>query len=825
MDEKFKKFIPADDVYLFNTGNARKAWLCYGCRYIPELKAHRFIVWAPNAQNVSLVGDFNGWDRYATPMEKMDGGIWVTFVEGLNDCALYKYCIFSKDGRQTFKADPFAAFSQWGMETASIVWNGGSFKWSDSKFMKKRAKQNFMDTPMSIYEVHLGSWKNLEGGITYRNLGDALAEYCVDMGYTHVEIMPVTEYPYPASWGYQVTGYYCPTSRYGNPDDFKYFIDRLHAAGIGVIMDWVPAHFPKDEHGLAYFDGTAQFECKEKRMAEHPDWGTLIFDYASSQVQSFLISSACKFFEEYHIDGIRVDAVSSMLYLNYGRNDGAYTPNKDGGYINLDAVEFFKKLNTAVLTSYPGAVTIAEESTAFPLITAPPEVGGLGFCLKWDMGFMHDTIDYMELDPYFRSFNHNRLTFSMMYAFSENYVLAYSHDEVVHGKKSMLDKMSGEYDQKFASLRALYGYQFAHPGKKLNFMGGEIGQFIEWNWEKELDWMLLDFPRHAEMQRWYRELNKLYTSTPALYMIDHSWDGFKWLNVDDAGRSSIAFMRMAPQQDSYIVCVCNFTPVDYEGFTFGLPKQGTLKEILSSDAVEFGGKGMLNTKAIRSRKKPFLDMEHSAEINLPAMSTLFFRYKITKPRAEKEDKASKKAPAAEAAEKTTALKKAEPKALEKIGTRELEPVGKRELETIGTRELSVKEDKPEKASKKEETKVKAEPEKKASSKKAAEKKQEIVEEPAVQMEIFDILDESDVKAEPEIEVELVEEPAEEVKAEPEIEVELVEEPAEEVKAEPEIEVELVEEPAEKKSQAGGRNKNTSKAKLKKAAKQNKKKKK
>lgn len=632
MDEKYLKFIPADDVYLFNTGNARKAWLCFGCRYIPELKAHRFIVWAPNAKSVSLLGDFNSWDREALHMEKLEGGIWAVFVEGLEDGSLYKYCIADTKGKQTLKADPFAAYSQWGGETASRVWSGGNYKWNDGKYMESRASQNFMTAPMSIYEVHSGSWKDLEGGINYRNLGDALTDYCKDMGYTHVELMPVTEYPYDASWGYQVTGYYAPTSRYGNPDDFKYFVDKLHRAGIGLIMDWVPAHFPKDEHGLASFDGTPIFECKERRMAEHPEWGTLIFDYGSSQVQSFLVSSACKFFDEFHIDGIRVDAVSSMLYLNYARKDGEYTPNKDGGYTNLDAINFLRKLNSTVLTSYPGAITIAEESTAFPLVTAPPDAGGLGFCLKWDMGFMHDTLDYMALDPYFRSFNHNRLTFSMMYAFSENYVLAYSHDEVVHCKKSMLDKMSGEYEQKFASLRTLYGFQFAHPGKKLTFMGGEFGQFIEWNWEQQLDWLLMDYPKHQEMQRWCRELNKLYTNNPALYMVDHSWDGFKWLNVDDSGRSSIAFLRLAPEQDSYIVCVCNFTPVKYEGFTFGLPKPGTLKEILSSDETRFGGKGELNSKSIRTRKKGFLDMANSAEITLPAMSAVFFRYKVSKPR-------------------------------------------------------------------------------------------------------------------------------------------------------------------------------------------------
>lgn len=636
MEEKYLKHIPWDDIYLFNTGKARKAWLCYGCNYVAELKAHRFIVWAPNAKAVSLVGDFNGWDRQTNPMEKLEGGVWALFMKGLEEGQRYKYCVDGADGRQILKTDPFAALSECAEKTASIIWNGGRYSWGDREFMRRRAKRRFMESPMSIYEVHPGSWKDFEGGVSYRALADALADYCSDMGYTHVELMPVTEYPYAGSWGYQVTGYFSPTSRYGSPDDFKYFVDRLHRSGIGLIMDWVPAHFPKDEHGLALFDGSPQYECKERRMAEHPEWGTLIFDYGSDQVKSFLISSACKFFEEFHIDGIRVDAVSSMIYLDYGRREGEYTPNKDGGHINLHALDFMRELNTAILTQYPGAVTIAEESTAFPLITAPPDVGGLGFCLKWDMGFMHDTIDYMELDPYFRSFNHNRLTFSMMYAFSENYVLAYSHDEVVHGKKSMIDKMSGDYDQKFASLRTLYGYQFAHPGKKLCFMGGEFGQFIEWNWQKELDWVLLDYPRHQELKSFCRELNRLYTSWPAMYRVDRSWDGFKWLNVDDSDRSSVAFMRMAPDQES-VVCVCNFTPVAYEGFVIGLPVPGTLKEILSSNESRFGGSGEGNPRALRSRKKPFMDMENSTALYLPPMSVQFFRFRPRKQRNAKKD--------------------------------------------------------------------------------------------------------------------------------------------------------------------------------------------
>ena len=634
MDQKHLAHIPRDDIYLFNTGNARKAWLCFGCRWIPELEKYRFLVWAPNAKNVSLVGDFTGWENWA--MEKLEGGVWACFADNAQVGQCYKYRITGPDGKTVMKSDPFAMYAQSGEDTASLVWDGGHYVWHDGNYMTHRAFQNFMTEPMSIYEVHLGSWKTPEGGLNYRSLGEELAAYCKDMNFTHVELMPVTEYPFDGSWGYQVTGYYAPTSRYGNPDDFRYFVDTLHQAGIGVIMDWVPAHFPRDEHGLRLFDGTPLYECKEKRMAEHPEWGTMIFDYASDQVQSFLVSSACLFFEEYHIDGIRVDAVSSMLYLNYARRDGEYTPNREGGYINLDALDFLRKMNEAVLTTYPGAVTIAEESTAFPLITAPPDDGGVGFCLKWDMGFMHDTLDYMTLDPYFRSFNHSKLTFSMMYAFSENYVLAYSHDEVVHGKYSMVNKMSGDYDEKFANLRALYGFQFAHPGKKLTFMGSEFGQFIEWNWKQPLDWLLLQYPRHQEMQAWMRELNRLYRTWPALSRQDHGWEGFEWLNVNDSQRSSIAFMRISGTEDHNVICVCNFTPVDYEGFVFGLPQDGTIKEILNSDDFRFGGKGKGNPKAIRAKHESFLEHPWSAAITLPALSALFFEFRPRKPRGKKD---------------------------------------------------------------------------------------------------------------------------------------------------------------------------------------------
>ena len=635
MNQEWLPYIPSDDIYLFNTGNSRKAWLSFGCRYIPELKLHRFLVWAPNARSVTVTGDFNSWHWDDTPLERVPGGCWVAFVPGVWHGARYKFCIEGCDGRRILKADPFAAFSQHTSETASIVYDHSEFSWNDRDYMDRRAKRDFMTAPMSIYEVHVGSWRSLPGfRPVYREIADELADYCKEMGFTHVELLPITEYPYDGSWGYQVTGYYAPTSRYGDPDDFCYLVDKLHQNGIGLIMDWVPAHFPKDEHGLARFDGGPQFECKEERMANHPEWGTLIFDYASDQVQSFLVSSACKFFEEFHIDGIRVDAVSSMLYLNYGRRDGEYTPNREGGNINLGAVDFLRKLNSTILTGYPGAITIAEESTAFPLISAPPDVGGLGFCFKWDMGFMHDTLDYMALDPLYRKYHHDKLTFSMMYAYSENYILAYSHDEVVHGKRSMLDKMSGDYEQKFSSLRTLYAFQFAHPGKKLTFMGSEFGQFIEWNWQQPLDWLLLEYPKHEAMRRYLRELNRIYTGTPALYQIDHSWDGFQWLNVNDRDRSAVAFMRMAPQQKSYLVCACNFTPVAIPGFIVGLPEDGTLTELMSSNEQRFGGTGVHSAEKIKALKEPFTNLPYSAAIDLPPMSAVYYIF-TKKPKGRK----------------------------------------------------------------------------------------------------------------------------------------------------------------------------------------------
>ena len=622
--DKVKRTLTAEELAAFHEGWCMDAWKYFGC-HETEDGAQRFAVWAPNAKYVSLVGDFNNWDRGKDPMERLSDGTWVLVKEGLEHSALYKYCIRGADGRERLKTDPFATHCETGPATASRVWPIDGFEWHDKDYLRKREKKNPFRSAMSIYELHLGSWKRSEEGyvLNYRQIADDLAVYCLDMGYTHVELLPVTEYPFEGSWGYQVSGYFAPTSRYGTPQDFMYLVDSLHRAGVGVIIDWVPAHFPRDEHGLARFDGTLLYECKEERMASHPEWGTLIFDYEMPEVQSFLVSSAALFYDKYHIDGIRVDAVSSMLYLDYGRRNGEWTPNKEGHNINLGAVDFLRRLNSTILSHFPGAITIAEESSAYPSVTKPPYDGGLGFSFKWDMGYMHDTLDYFSMDPYFRKFNHNKLTFSMMYTFSENFILAYSHDEVVHGKKSMVDKMYGTYEEKFATLRALYGYQFAHPGKKLTFMGSEFGQFIEWNYKQGLDWLLLLYPMHKAMQEWCRALNEFYTGHRALWDVDDSWDGFQWLNVDDADRSSIAFLRTS-RNGHRVVCVCNFTPVCYDDFVIGLPKAGVLKEALCSDDTRFGGSGMHNAPEIKAEKEPFNDLPFRAHVKLPPLSTVYF---------------------------------------------------------------------------------------------------------------------------------------------------------------------------------------------------------
>ena len=638
--------LPDADLYLFGRGDARRAYLVFGCHELPRAdessaRRFRFAVWAPNAQAVSLVGAFNHWDEAATPMEQVREGVYCCVVEGLSDGDPYKYAIKGADGTVQLKADPFAFHAENGLSTASKVWSLDGYDWKDEEWIRNRATADPLHQPMSIYELHLGSWRVGENELypNYRNIASQLVDYCIQMGYTHVELLPLTEFPLPASWGYQATGYYSASSRYGTPQDFMYLVDALHAAGIGVILDWVPAHFPKDAFALARFDGTPLYEYADPRKGEHAEWGTLVFDYGRPQVVSFLISSAMFFLDVYHIDGIRVDAVTSMLYLDYARTE--WVPNIHGGNINLEAVEFLKKLNTAVKDSYPGVVTIAEESTAYPKVTAPVEYDGLGFTFKWDMGFMHDTLEYCSMDPLFRRDHHDKLTFGLVYAFSEHYVLAYSHDEVVHGKKSMVDKMYGPYLQKFANLRALMGWQFARPGKKLTFMGSEFGQFIEWDFKKQLDWFMLEYPIHNGLHMYSAALNKLYRSHPAMWQIDDSWEGFQWANVDDYDESAVACLRHATDGSPDVVCCCNFTPNEVNGFTVGLPSYGKLKLLLDSDQELYGGSNCGAAVVEAPAEEPFEGHPFSAKLKLPPMSAVFFEFERCEPPVCKAAKKSK----------------------------------------------------------------------------------------------------------------------------------------------------------------------------------------
>lgn len=626
--KNYQQHVKTDEIYLFNIGEAQQAYATFGCHPVDELGMHRFLVWAPHAQHVSVVGDFNGWDVSKNRMERLDTGAFVSFVPGLHDGDCYKYSIQGCDGKTVLKADPFAFHAEVCPATASKVWSLEGYSWHDAEFLQRRLGQNILNRPMAIYEMHIGSWRKREGYrfANLRDVADELSKYLVEMGFTHVEIMPVTEYPFDDSWGYQVTGYYAVTSRYGTPQDFMYFVDTMHANNIGVIMDWVPAHFPKDVHGLVRFDGTCLYEHHNPMQADHPQWGTLIFNYGRPEVVSFLVSSAMYFFDVYHIDGIRVDAVTSMLYLDYARNPGEYVPNEDGGNIDKSAVAFLQKLNAVILTRHPGTFTIAEESTSYPLMTKPPYDGGLGFVFKWNMGFMHDTLKYMSMDPFFRHDHHDKLTFSMHYAFTENFILPYSHDEVVHGKKSLLNKMYGTYDEKFASLRVLLGFMYAHPGKKLLFMGSEFGQFIEWDHQKPLDWFLLQYEKHNQMRQYVRALNAFYTAHPALYSIEDDWNGFTWLNVDNALQSSLGFLRRGRQQTTPCVCAFNFTPVPVERFVVGLPRGGELRETFSSDDKQFGGGGRHSPCAVSALREEFTGHPFRAVIDLPPLSAVYFDY-------------------------------------------------------------------------------------------------------------------------------------------------------------------------------------------------------
>ena len=614
-------------LYVFHQGKNFKAQDFLGAHKVEDGK-YVFRVWAPNATSIFVVGDFNGWNEEASPMGRLnEAGVWETYIDGVKNYDAYKFLIYTSEGRKLYKADPYAKHAETRPGTASKIFEG-NYKWRDGSWLKKRKETSVYNSPVNIYEVHLGSWKRFEDGntLSYRDLAKELVSYVKDMGYTHIEMLPVAEFPFDGSWGYQVTGYFAVTSRYGTPDDFKYLVDECHKAGIGVIVDWVPAHFPKDAHGLAEFDGSPCYEYADPKKGEHLDWGTKIFDYGRNEVQSFLISNACFWFDEYHIDGLRVDAVASMLYLDYGREDGQWIPNVNGGNENLEAVAFLKQLNETVFKEHGDVMMLAEESTAWPLVTKPVYTGGLGFNFKWNMGWMNDILKYFSLDGIYKKYNHDLITFSFFYAFSENFVLPISHDEVVHGKCSLINKMPGNYNEKFAGVRAFLGYVYAHPGKKLLFMGTEFGQFIEWDYKKGLDWILLDYDMHVLLQDYTRELNKFYKKNSPLWQIDYSWEGFNWIVSDDNTNSVIAFTR-TDENDEKIVAVCNFTPVMRTSYKIGVPDAENYELVFNSDAKKFGGSGERVKKTYKVVDGAMHGYNHYIELTLPPMTTLYFRQK------------------------------------------------------------------------------------------------------------------------------------------------------------------------------------------------------
>ena len=621
------------DHYLFGQGNHYEIYKKLGAHEVTAgKKGVYFAVWAPHAKSVSVIGEFNGWDAAADRMERQEPlGIYTVFVPEAKDGQMYKYCIETQSGELIYKADPFANYAELRPGTASRITDISHLKWTDDRWMESRKKWDNKENPLSIYEVHMGSWmrhpgREDEGFYTYREFAEAITKYVKKMGYTHVELMGIAEHPFDGSWGYQVTGYFAPTSRYGTPEDFAYMINYLHRNGIGVILDWVPAHFPKDAHGLADFDGTPTFEYADPRKGEHPDWGTKIFDYEKPQVRNFLIANALFWIEHFHVDGLRVDAVASMLYLDYGKQDGQWVPNKYGGNQNLEAIEFFKHLNSVVLGRNPGAMMIAEESTAWPKVTGKPEDDGLGFSLKWNMGWMHDFTEYMKLDPYFRKNAHHMMTFSMEYAYSENYILVLSHDEVVHLKCSMLNKMPGEGFDKYANLKAAYAFMTGHPGKKLLFMGQEFAQLREWSEERELDWFLLSEEPHQQIQNWYKDLLHLYKKNPALYELDDDPAGFEWINKDDIFRSIFSFVRHSKRKKKNLLFVCNFTPVAREDYRVGVPTKRQCKLVLNSDKKEYGGSGEKRAEIYKPVKKECDGQKYSFAYPLPAYGVAVFEY-------------------------------------------------------------------------------------------------------------------------------------------------------------------------------------------------------
>lgn len=654
-EEKTWANISRFQTYLFNSGDNFKSYEMLGSHKvkIDGVNGWRFAVWAPKAVSVRVVGDFNDWNGYDKMLERIEtSGVWYGFFTDIEEGMLYKYAIEAENGETYYKADPYAVKSELRPGTASVTKDiSNNYKWGDKAWISARGKNSTLTEPMNIYEIHIGSWKIHDDGsfYTYRELADELVPYVKKMGYTHIELMPITEYPFDGSWGYQVTGFFSATTRYGESEDLKYLIDKCHKNHIGIIMDWVPAHFPRDAHGLRMFDGTPVYEYADPRLGEHKDWGTMVFDYSKSEVISFLISSAYFWAEQYHIDGIRVDAVSSMLYRDYSRNDGEWVPNEYGGNGNLEAVDFLKKLNKIMGTEFPNFMMVAEESTAWPLVTAPPENDGLGFNYKWNMGWMNDTLRYMGMDPYFRKDNHSLLTFMMMYAYSENYILPLSHDEVVHGKGSMLNKMFGEYDEKFAAYRTLLGYYMTMPGKKMLFMGGEFGQMLEWRYDDQLEWNVLEIDKHKRLHQYVKDLNHFYMENKALWELDTSWDGFRWVNEADSENSVLSYIRRGRHAADNVVVVANFTPVERPIYKIGVPLAGEYEVVFHSSAVKYGGNKRITKKVYKTKNMQFSDMMYTIEVAIDGNSVMFLKKKP----ADKAAASKKKTNASKTAKKTT----------------------------------------------------------------------------------------------------------------------------------------------------------------------------
>jgi len=617
------------DLHLFTEGQHWEIYEKFGAhlRTIGDATGVYFAVWAPNAQRVSVVGDFNDWDGRVNPMRKLLGaGVWELFLPGIKQGAHYKFEIRTLADAVLLKSDPFAFFNQHGKSTASLVYDLGRYVWNDSGWMEARRKKDWPRSPISIYEVHLGSWRRKEGNrqLTYLELADTLLPYVLEMGYTHIELLPIAEHPFEGSWGYQVTHYYAPTSRFGPPDDLRHFVDKCHQAGVGVIMDWVPAHFPKDAHALAEFDGTDLYEHMDPRQGEHQDWGTLIFNFGRNEVRNFLIGNALFWLDKYHIDGLRVDAVASMLYLDYSRQPGQWIPNVYGGRENLDAIYFLKRFNEICYERFPGIITIAEESTAWPGVTRPTYLGGLGFGFKWNMGWMHDFLHYMSIDPIYRRYHQSNITFSLLYAFQENFILVLSHDETVYGKRSLLSKMPGDEWQKFANLRMFLAWMYGHPGKKLVFMGGEFGQKNEWNHDTTLDWQLLELPRHDGLRRLVQHLNFTYKQEPAFWQLDDTYDGFDWIDFHDADNSVVSFLRKSHDGNT-VVFVVNATPLVRYNYRLGVPESGFYREIINTDGETYGGSNVGNLGGVQSEAREWMGREHSILIHLPPLATVAFK--------------------------------------------------------------------------------------------------------------------------------------------------------------------------------------------------------